>query len=289
MTNHRNDERTVRCPVEGCDATPLARGINLHLNRSNGDGHGPRGEVPDHISTDDLETVGAEAVEMDYPEERDTENVARLCPYCSRPCKGKNGVLIHLGQVAGRKNHPENAAKAHSQEDFPIVEVDEKGNITSVPDEAVSVGDIDPKKGVVPVQQVYQFIAELVADDKRQTARRVRSRLLGEDIGARPYRKVIPHRDLYEALLGHRFTDQPTDSISATVREGGIRVECHGESAVYTPDEALDIAAGLEQATDESEKHKDTRDLIEFLRHAVEELENTQMKGNYHEDFQRWR
>jgi hypothetical protein len=90
MTNHTNDERTVRCPVDGCDATPLARGINLHINRSSGGGHGPAGEVPSDISLDNLETVGEREVEMDYPEERDNETHARLSPTVvrhSRACK----------------------------------------------------------------------------------------------------------------------------------------------------------------------------------------------------------
>jgi len=83
MTNHPNDERTVRCPVDGCDAEKLARGIHLHVRQSSGDGHGPQGEVPDSINFENLDTVGEQTVEMDYPEERNNEKEARLCPYCS--------------------------------------------------------------------------------------------------------------------------------------------------------------------------------------------------------------
>ena len=125
----KNDERTVRCPVESCDSTPLARGINLHIMRSSGGGHGPRGEVPDSISLENLETVGAREVEMDYPEERDNEKHARLCPYCSQTFSGVQGLMIHLGQTAGRKNHPANPRDRHEPSDFPHVEVDDDGNV----------------------------------------------------------------------------------------------------------------------------------------------------------------
>jgi len=35
---HENEERTVICPVEGCDAEKLARGMHLHVLHSKGDG-----------------------------------------------------------------------------------------------------------------------------------------------------------------------------------------------------------------------------------------------------------
>jgi len=129
---HSNDERTVECPVEGCEATPLARGVHLHIMRSAGDGHGPHGDVPDGIDLDNLKTAGSRNVDMEYPEERDVESVARMCPYCERPFRGKHGVMIHLGQLAGRKNHPEDAADRHELDDFPVVHVDENGNVTEV-------------------------------------------------------------------------------------------------------------------------------------------------------------
>lgn len=128
----RNAERVVKCPVEGCDAEKLARGMHLHVLRSVGDGHGDSGEIPEHVSFDDLEEVGTQEVEVNYPEERKVESVARLCPYCSVPFRGKNGVLIHLGQVAGRKNHPPNASKVHEPDDFPVVELDDDENIVGV-------------------------------------------------------------------------------------------------------------------------------------------------------------
>jgi len=179
MTNHSNDERTVRCPVDGCDATPLARGINLHLNRSSGDGHGELGEVPDHISTDSLETVGAREVEMDYPEERDNEEYARLCPYCNQTFSSAQGLMIHLGQTAGRKNHPTNPQDRHEISDFPRVEADADGNAQrAVP---VETSDVSLKEGAVPTARVFRLIAELLAEDKAETAQRVRRALLDAD------------------------------------------------------------------------------------------------------------
>lgn len=182
MTNHRNDERTVRCPVEGCDATPLARGINLHLNRSSGDGHGPRGEVPDHISTDNLETVGTESVEMDYPEERQNQKHARLCPYCNETFAGVQGLMIHLGQTAGRKNHPANPKDRHEAGDFPRVEVDSKGNVQAAVDTPETVPADSRDNAAVPTARVFSLIADLVADGEMRTASRVRRALLGADV-----------------------------------------------------------------------------------------------------------
>jgi len=181
MTNHRNDERTVHCPVEECDATPLARGINLHLRQSSGHGHGQQGEVPDHLSTENLETVGNREVEMDYPDERDTEHLPRLCPYCSQSFEGKNGVQIHLSHVAGRNNHPKDVDEQHSEEDFPVVEVDKRGNITRVVGQSRDDGTVDVEKGVVPVERVYGFIADLLADDRQKVAQQARRALLESD------------------------------------------------------------------------------------------------------------
>lgn len=129
---HLNDERTVHCPVDGCDETPLARGVHLHVMRSVGDGHGPQGEVPPHVDLSDLETAGTRAVSMDYPEHRQTEQVARLCPFCRQPFRGKQGVQIHLGQVSGRNDHPEDARERHDPEEYPIAHLDEHGNVVQV-------------------------------------------------------------------------------------------------------------------------------------------------------------
>jgi len=114
--------------------------------RSSGNGHGPQNELPESIDLDKAETVGSREVEMDYPEERDSEQVARLCPYCERPFRGKHGVMIHLGQVAGRKNHPKNAPKRHEPDDFAIVHVDENENVVEVVEEATSMPSTERRK-----------------------------------------------------------------------------------------------------------------------------------------------
>jgi hypothetical protein len=136
---HKNDEKKVRCPVDDCDKEVLSRALHLHVMRSSGGGHGPHKDIPDHIDLDDAEEVGTQEVEMDYPERRNPEQVARLCPYCERPYRGKHGVMIHLGQLEGRKNHPENPKEKHDPDDFAIVEVDDDENVIEVVEEATSL------------------------------------------------------------------------------------------------------------------------------------------------------
>ncbi|WP_336133680.1 hypothetical protein [Natronomonas amylolytica] len=289
MTDHTNDERTVRCPVDGCEATPLARGINLHLMRSSGNGHGPQGEVPDHISTDDLETVGTESVQMDYPEERETEQVARLCPYCSTPYKGTNGVLIHLGQVAGRKNHPEDAAKQHDESDFPVVEVDERGNIISVVDDSRDTEISDTDKGAVSKQQVYHLIADFMANGDAEAAARVRRKLLGIEIENRALSQNPSHDDVFSALVTYAQAGQTDHSVTAALESEGIMVACRGESAFYNAEEARDVAAGLERATSEDPRHGTIADLIAFLRYGANVLDENHPKRGLHVEFGNWR
>ncbi|EMA30330.1 hypothetical protein [Haloarcula japonica] len=284
MTDHSNDERTVRCPVKGCDATPLARGINLHINRSSGDGHGPHGEVPDHISLDDLETVGEREVEMDYPEERDNEKHARLCPYCNQTFTGEQGLMIHLGQIAGRKNHPANPKDRHEPGDFPGVKVDAEGNVQQVAGPQRNPTD-SREKGAVPMSRVFRLIANLIADGQTKTAGRVRRDLLGAEPDSRPLRNTIPHRELYEALLTQRQADNPEERVTASVEGDSITVSCRGESAHYTADEARDIAAGLEKRTDED---GEISDLIAFLRYGSDVLEGKQDRSRQM-DFESWR
>lgn len=132
-------EKVVACPVEGCDAEHPTRGLHLHLMRSVGDGHGEQGDYPD-VDVDDLREVGRQDVVVDYPEERKSESVARMCPYCSSPFKGKGGVMRHLGLVEGRKDHPPNANALHEPEDFTVVRLDEDENVVGVV-ENVSAND----------------------------------------------------------------------------------------------------------------------------------------------------
>jgi len=176
--NHINEERTVHCPVEDCDATPLARGVHLHVTRSVGNGHGPQGEVPDGLDLDNLETAGTKEVSMDYPEHRKTENVARLCPYCERPFRGKQGVLIHLGQTLGRKDHPSILPDDLDPDSFSIVKLDKHDNIVEVVEEAdmdvlpsAKKRQSDEEREELP-EKVREYIAELRAEGKDDEADR---------------------------------------------------------------------------------------------------------------------
>jgi len=268
----------VRCPVEGCDATPLARGVNLHVNRSSGDGHGPRGEVPPDISFENLETVGAREVEMDYPDERDNEKHARLCPYCNQTFAGEQGVMIHLGQTAGRKNHPESAGEHHTIDDFPRVEVDEQGNITSVID-----GSED--RMMVPARAVYILVAELVAEDDLVTAHRLRKHLLGVDNPTRPLRTAPTDQKLFSVLLGRGYDEETGQQVSATVRKDGIMIACRGESALYSTDEALDLAAALERTASREDWQGEIFNLIDFLRDGADVLDGNKVESKSLKEF----
>jgi hypothetical protein len=174
----------VKCPVEGCTAEVLARGVHLHVRQTSGDGHGPHGEVPDHITFDNLETVGTGTVEMEYPEQRETEQVGRLCPYCFSVFSGKQGVRIHLGQVAGRKNHPLDANERHSPEDFPRVAVDRMDNVVDVLSESVDSSEESSATSSIPVERVYRYIARLLADGEQDLAREARQQLFGPESDA---------------------------------------------------------------------------------------------------------
>jgi len=178
---HKNDETTVECPVEGCDKEVLSRGLHLHVMRSDSNGHGTQNEIPNNLNLEDAETVGHEEVEMEYPEERDTEKIARLCPYCERPFRGKHGVMIHLGQVAGRKNHPEDAPEQHEPDDLAIVHVDDQENVVEVVEEGPSLPATNQRKDddALNEGQVKEHIKELREQGLEKEARRAEKMLLG--------------------------------------------------------------------------------------------------------------
>lgn len=174
---HTNKERTVICPVEGCDKEMLARGAHLHVMRTDGNGHGPQNDVPESINFDDLETAGEKEVSMNYPESRDTDSVKRLCPFCEKPFRGQNGVIIHLSQVEGRSGHPENASEKYDAEDFPIAEVDEAGNIIDV----VEPDDMDfelPSTRKRRTEENLEELANLIASDNTEEAKEFADEIL---------------------------------------------------------------------------------------------------------------
>jgi len=185
---HKNDETTVRCPVDGCDEEPLSRGLHLHVLRTSGDGHGPYNELPEDVDLDAAEEVGSREVEMEYPEERETEQVARLCPYCRQVFNGKEGLMIHLGWFAGRKNHPEDALEQHDPEDFAIVHVDENENVVEVVEEGTSMPsterrrerEADPDLGSLSPEKVREYIKGLREQGMEEEADRAEQMLLFE-------------------------------------------------------------------------------------------------------------
>jgi len=186
---HKNEEKTVRCPVEGCEKEVLARGLHLHVRRSSSNGHGDQGEIPEDVDLDSAQEVGTKEVEMEYPEERDSETVARQCPYCERPYTGKHGVMIHLGQVAGRKNHPEDAPEQYEPDDFALVNVDDSENIVEVVEEATTMPSTDRRRdqadapgmgGGVDPESVKKHIEDLEEQGLEEEAERARKMLLSD-------------------------------------------------------------------------------------------------------------
>lgn len=185
---HKNDEKTVKCPVEGCEEETLSRGLHLHVLRSSGNGHGPQNDMPENLDLDKAEVVGTREVEMNYPEERESEQVARLCPYCERPFRGKHGVMIHLGQTAGRKNHPENPKDLHEPDDFSIVHVDEDDNVVEMVDEDTTMpsteqrreAEADQDVGSLEPDKVRAYIEDLREQGLDEEADRAEKMLLDD-------------------------------------------------------------------------------------------------------------
>jgi len=184
MPEQKNPETTVKCPVEGCEAEKLSRGIYLHVRQSRGKGHGPQGEIPDSIDFDNLETTGSQEVSMDYPETRKTEQVGRLCPYCEEVFRGKQGVMIHLGRMAGRGMHPENPRENHDPEYFDVVHVDESGSVIetaagdSVMPSTRKRRQQEATDETIPEQRVRKYISDLRVRGKHEEAERATEMLL---------------------------------------------------------------------------------------------------------------
>ena len=146
----KNLEEKVKCPIQGCGKEVSARGLNMHVFHTNdpeGKGYYPKGETPpDFDPSGNIEVVGQEEVEMDYPDEINLDDKEYLDTYTGKAYQGKRGLMIHLGQMAGKHNIPENVQERHDAEEFPLVETDEEGNITTV---------IREPKGTVPPIEPY--------------------------------------------------------------------------------------------------------------------------------------
>jgi hypothetical protein len=288
--NHSNDERTVRCPVEGCGKEVLARGLHLHVLKSDGGGHGARNEVPDDLDLDAAKDVGEEEVVMDYPEERETEDAARFCPYCNQTFEGLNGLMIHLGQKAGRDNHPVNPKDRHEPGDFPPVEVDANGNIRQSADDDGVPDDDQLETGAVPVRRVLSLVADLMADREPLMAHRVRKELLDINNSDRPIRRDFAHPDVYRALSEYASGIRTDVDLSATLSNDGILVEIGEVSALYSADEALDLAASLDDSAERRGwAEGGTGDLIEFLRDGASTLRESRAGSDLHEELADWK
>ena len=180
-SSHTNQEKTVKCPA--CEDEVLARGLHLHVLRSSDDEHGEQGTVPDELDLDNPERVGKESVTMDYPTEREGEEVARLCPYCRQTFTGKHGVMIHLGQMAGRKNHPTAPTEKHDPTDFPVVSVDDDGNVLEVVEEGTQMPSTErrqeaekPRKPDKP--EIREYINSLRENGQYKEAEKAEQMLL---------------------------------------------------------------------------------------------------------------
>ena len=179
--SHTNSEKTVKCPV--CDDELLARGLHLHVLRSSDNRHGKQGKVPNDVDLDNPEIVGEESVTMDYPTTRDVEDVARLCPYCRQTFSGKSGLMIHLGQMAGRKNHPSNPKDRHNAEDFPVVSIDNDANVLEVVEEGTQMPSTERRQrssddGKNRKIEVLKYINELRKQGKTEEANKAEEMLL---------------------------------------------------------------------------------------------------------------
>lgn len=187
----KNLEDEVQCPIEGCEEQPTARGLHMHIFHTDdpdGQGHYPRFSVPPDFDPDDIEVVGKREVTMDYPDSVELEDTEYLDTYTGKSYQGKRGLMIHLGQMEGKENIPEDVTDRHDADDFPIVETDENGNITKVHREP---------RGTVPPLEPY---LPWNTDEERGYIKRQRVKDLIEDIRDTPT-QVISADALEEQLL----------------------------------------------------------------------------------------
>ncbi len=179
-TKHSNQETVVECPVEGCTKEGLSRGMHLHVRQSSGDGHGPHGDVPENLDFDNLKVVGEKGVDMDYPDERNEEEVARLCPFCGRAFNGFRGIKIHVGQKAGQGVHPDDATDI-TKDDTPIAHVDDDMNVIEIVDEKEMMPSTKRRiegDGSIEQADVLELIEEFEDEGNGEAASRIREKLL---------------------------------------------------------------------------------------------------------------
>lgn len=218
------------------------------------------------------------------------EEVTRFCPYCEQTFEGENGILRHLDQVTGHPNHPEDSTETHTAADFPRVEVDNQGTVRRVLDEIDDAGIVDTEKGTaVHVSRLYHFIAERIVADDRSTAHRMRRDLLGVESVEKPLSWASPHPEVLKALVGHGYTDDPSERVRATLEQDGIRVACRGACALYSADEARTLAGYVEPIAKEEGWHGEMMEFVEFLRYGAAVLDQAKPDQHLHEEFRDWR
>jgi hypothetical protein len=152
-----------------------------------GEAHYPRGEVPPHLDEEEIKVTGKQEVDVDYPTDVDLSKEMYLDTYTGKAYKGRRGLMVHLGQRAGKDNIPADVTDKHEADDFPIVEVDDAGNITEVlkwPDGSVPPVEPylpwydDETEGYVSRQQVREFVEEVKEGSGAATAEAIEEALL---------------------------------------------------------------------------------------------------------------
>jgi len=137
---------------------------------SQGKGHYSRGRLPPEINENEIKITGSEEVGIDYPDTVEIEDTMYLDTYTGKAYQGKRGLMVHLGQMGGKNNIPEDVTNRYDAVDFPIVEVDGSGNITEVIKEGSNdVPSIEPylpwnengDSGYVSKDKIKKFVEEV--------------------------------------------------------------------------------------------------------------------------------
>lgn len=189
MPTTRNEEDTVICPIEGCEQEVTSRGLYMHIYHTNddpGEGHYPKYELPPDIDEEEIKPSGTREVAVDYPETQDLGDTTYFDTYTGKCYEGKRGLMVHLGQLAGRGNIPEDITDRHDADDFPIVEADDDGKILEVLKPAEGdVPSIEPylpgysrEDGYIPKRKVKQFVEDLRNGSGAATADQIEETLL---------------------------------------------------------------------------------------------------------------
>jgi uncharacterized C2H2 Zn-finger protein len=182
MADQGSSETVVKCPVEGCDAEKLSRGIYLHVRQSKGGGHGPQGDIPNGLNLDNLESAGSQEVSMDYPDTRKRETVGRKCPYCDQIFKGKRGVMVHLGRAAGDNQHPKNPKENHDGTEFETVRTYNSGSAEHGGESSIKGSEVKRRLQRIEKSSLRERVEEYIADlrdrGKEQEAEKAEAKLL---------------------------------------------------------------------------------------------------------------